>query len=172
MNRWNSKLQKFTRRRRVSKKRKATRRPSRRRVPKKRKATRRPSRRRVSKKSKATRRPSRRRVSKKSKTFLRVKTKPKSKPKPKSEARKGKKSNIKRFYQMFSTPRMLIVQKMDNGLHNVYFSGPGPTDPIELLAKGLTLDAASNVFAQEITNDIFSLPPPDSNYDEMPDLFK
>ena len=140
--RWDSKLQKFTRKRRVSKKRKAARRPIRRRVPKKRKIV------------------------------LRAKTKPKSKPKPKSEARKGKKSNIKRFYQMFSTPRTLIVQKMENGTHTVYFTGPGPTDPIELLAKGLTLDAASDVFAQEITNDMYSLPSPDSNYNEMPELFR
>ena len=122
--RWDSKLQKFTRKRRVSKKRKAARRPIRRRVPRKRKA------------------------------------------------RTGKKSNIKRFYEMFSTPRTLIVQKMGNGTHTVYFTGPGPTDPIELLAKGLTLDAASDVFAQEITNDMYSLPSPDSNSDEMPDLFR
>jgi hypothetical protein len=162
--RWDSKLQKFIRKRRVPKKRKAARRPSRRRVPKKRKAARRPSRRRAPKKRKAARRLSKRRVPKKRKTFLRAKTKPKSQPKPKSESKRrtGKKSNIKHLYQMFSTPRTLIVQKMENGTHTVYFTGPGPTDPIEILAKGLTLDAATDVYAQEITNDMYSLPPPDS----------
>jgi hypothetical protein len=170
-----SKKRKVSRRsgkRRVPKKRKVSRRSSKRRVPKKRKAARRSSKRRVPKKRKVSRRSSKRRVSKKRKTFLRAKTKPKSKPKSKSKSSTGKKSNIKRFYEMFSTPRTLIVQKMNDGTHTVYFSGPGPTDPIELLAKGLTLDAASDVFAQEITNDMYSLPSPDSNYDEMPDIFK
>jgi hypothetical protein len=158
----------------VPKKRKVSRRSGKRRVSKKRKVSRRSSKRRVSKKRKVSRRSSKRRVSKKRKTFLRAKPKPKSKPKSKSKSksRTGKKSSVKLFYEMFSTPRTLIVQKINDGTHTVYFRGPGPTDPIEILAKGLTFNAASDVFAQEITNDMYSLPSPDSNYDEMPDLFK